>query len=37
MASVGRPRGFGSNPPIGSGRVRGSPHYVYVVLYPISK
>ena len=26
MASVGRPRGFGSDPPIGSGRVRGLPH-----------
>ena len=25
MALVGRPLGFGSDPPIGSGQVRGSP------------
>ena len=26
MASAGRPWGFGSDPPTGSGRARGSPH-----------
>ena len=26
MASVGHPRGFGSNPPTRSGWTRGSPH-----------
>ena len=26
MASVGRPQGFGLDPPTGSGRARGSPH-----------
>ena len=26
MASAGRPRGFGSDPPTRSGRARGSPH-----------
>ena len=26
MASVGRPRAFGSDPPTGSGRARGSLH-----------
>ena len=31
MASVGRPRGFSSDPPTGSGRARGSPHkWVFV-------
>ena len=25
MDSVGHPRGFGSDPPIGSGQIRGSP------------
>ena len=25
MASTGRPQGFGSDPPTGSGRARGSP------------
>ena len=31
MASAGRPRGFSSDPPIGSGRDRGSPHYYEMV------
>ena len=28
MASVGRPRAFGSDPPTGSGRARGSLHFI---------
>ena len=28
MASAGRPRGFGSDPPTGSGRAQGSPQDV---------
>ena len=36
MSSAGRPRGFGSDPPTGSGRARGSqhilPHYDALVL-----
>ena len=30
MASVGRPHGFDSDPPTGSGRARGSPHFILV-------
>ena len=29
MASVGRPRAFGSDPPTGSGGARGSLHNIY--------
>ena len=29
MASVGRPRAFGLDPPTGSGRARGSLHFIW--------
>ena len=32
MASAERPQGFGSDPPIGSGRARGSPQAEYVAV-----
>ena len=37
MASVGHPRGFGSDPPNGLGRVRGSPQIALSVSPDSSK
>ena len=35
MASAGRPRGFDSDPPIGSGRVQGLPQGIQEQQHPM--